>query len=341
MSGDGHVPVLLDEVLAALAPEAGDLVIDGTFGGGGYTRALLATDGVRVVGLDRDPDAVARGRALEAQSGGRFSMVETAFSRLDEVAAGLDSAVAGVVLDIGVSSFQIDEAERGFAFTRDGPLDMRMGAGGPTAADALARLSEAELAAVFFGYGEEREARRIARAIVADRDAEPFVGTAQLAGLVSRVAGRGHRDVIHPATRVFQALRIFVNDELGELARALSAAEAVLAPGGRLVVVSFHSLEDRIVKDFLVERTRAEAGSRHAPVAAGPAASFAALTRKPVVPGEAELARNPRSRSAKLRAARRTAAPDRPARLERPPGVPALDDLARAVARGPARGRQA
>lgn len=326
----GHIPVLLAEVLEALAPVPGDHVIDGTFGGGGYTRAILAA-GARVTGIDRDPQAVARGRALEQDAPGAFTMVEGVFSALD-TAAG--DTVQGVVLDIGVSSFQIDEARRGFSFQKDGPLDMRMGGAGPSAADVIAHATRDELAALFHAWGEERDARRIARAIVQDRETKPFTTTLELAGLIERLAGRrGRESAIHPATRVFQALRILVNDELGELEAALQAAERVLAPGGRLVVVTFHSLEDRIVKGFLAERCGGPGGSRHVPQAAGPAPTFVLEGRRSVTAGQTELVANPRARSARLRAAVRTEAPARSRVVNRPAGVPALDSLTRRMAR--------
>ncbi|GBF58677.1 ribosomal RNA small subunit methyltransferase H [Candidatus Phycosocius bacilliformis] len=323
----GHVPVMLPEVLEALAPQADQVIVDGTFGGGGYSRAILAAAPCRVIGLDRDPDAVARGHLLAQEMPSRFTMVETQFSRLDEI----DHPIDAVVLDIGVSSFQIDQAERGFSFMQDGPLDMRMGKDGPSAADVIAQLSEAELSALFHHYGEEREARRIARAIVTDRVDKPYLRTSELAGVVARVIGRKHHDGIHPATRVFQALRIYVNDEIGELEKALVAAEAILPAGGRLVVVSFHSLEDRAVKTFLAERSKAASGSRHTPTLTGPAASFDLITRKPVVASDAEIAANPRARSAKLRAAIRTCAPARPRPISGLRGVPTLDQIRRAA----------
>ena len=302
--GGGHHPVMLAEVMAALQPRAGEVIVDGTFGGGGYTRAILAS-GARVVAIDRDPAAIARAERLAAEAPG-LAVVEGRFAELDEHAraAGHD-AVDGVVLDIGVSSFQLDEAERGFSFRFDGPLDMRMGGHGPTAADIVNTAEERDLAALFRIYGEERRASALARAIVTDR---PFHTTAELAGLCERVV-RQARDGIHPATRAFQALRIAVNDELGELARALAAAERVLRAGGRLVVVAFHSLEDRIVKRFLAARTKVEAGSRHMPVADAPAPSFEPIGRKALTASAEEAGRNPRARSAKLRAGRRTDAP--------------------------------
>lgn len=300
----GHTPVMLAEVMAALAPREGEVIVDGTFGGGGYTHAILEA-GATVITVDRDPDAIARARAMATAMPGLI-VAEGQFGELDRHAEGAGHArVDGVVLDIGVSSYQLDEAARGFSFRFDGPLDMRMGGDGPTAADILNQADERDLAALFRIYGEERRAGALARAVVADR---PFHTTAAFAGLCSRVV-RASKDGIHPATRAFQALRIAVNDELAELARALSAAERVLAEGGRLVVVAFHSLEDRIVKRFLTARSRIEAGSRHMPVAASAAPSFEPITRKVVAAGAEEAARNPRARSAKLRAARRTGAP--------------------------------
>lgn len=323
----GHLPVMLAEVLETLSPQEGQVIVDGTFGGGGYTRAILASAACHVIGLDRDPDAVMRGKTLEQEMPGRFKMVETQFSKLDE----LDRAVDAVVLDIGVSSFQIDQPERGFSFMQDGPLDMRMGRDGPSAADVVAQLTEGELSTLFHVYGEEREARRIARAIATDRVAAPYLRTSELAGVVSRVIGRKHQDHIHPATRVFQALRIYVNDEIGELEKALMAAEAILPPGGRLVVVTFHSLEDRAVKTFFNERSKEAPGSRHAPAQSGPAATFALINRKPMIATEAEIAGNPRARSAKLRAAIRTHAPARVGRVTGLNGVPTLDQIKRAA----------
>jgi 16S rRNA (cytosine1402-N4)-methyltransferase len=323
----GHAPVMLAEVLGALNVQAGQTIVDGTFGGGGYTRAILATGDCKVIGLDRDPDAITRGKALEIEMAGRFEIVETQFSKMD----ALQGPVDAVVLDIGVSSFQIDQAERGFSFMQDGPLDMRMGGDGPSAADAAAHLSEDELTKIFQTYGEEREARRVARAMVNDRVATPYLRTGELAGLCSRVIGRKSPDQIHPATRVFQALRIYVNDELGELEMALAAAEAILREGGRLVVVTFHSLEDRVVKTFFNERSKEVSGSRHSPVNTGPAPTFELMTRKPMIASDAEIALNPRARSAKLRAAIRTGAPCRPALVSGLTGVTPLDRLKRAA----------
>jgi 16S rRNA (cytosine1402-N4)-methyltransferase len=306
-----HVPVLRDEVVAALAPARGGAFVDATFGAGGYARALLDGGAALVVGIDRDPDAIARGRAWAGRYGGRLRLAQGRFGELDCIAAGHGAApAAGVALDVGVSSMQIDEAARGFSFLRDGPLDMRMGQDGPTAADLVNGAPEAELADVLFLYGEERAARRIARAIAEARAEAPIETTARLAEIVARRLPPQRPGQPNPATRSFQALRIAVNDELGELARALSAAERALAEGGVLAVVTFHSLEDRIVKRFFQLRGgRAPQGSRHGPGSAPEAARFELLTRHAAAPGPAETARNPRARSAKLRAARRTAAP--------------------------------
>jgi 16S rRNA (cytosine1402-N4)-methyltransferase len=300
-----HIPVLLAEVLQALEPAAGDVIVDGTFGAGGYTRAILAS-GASVVAIDRDPDAIAAGRDLEVGSGGRLRLVQAPFSTLDEQVDAAD----GVVLDIGVSSMQIDQAERGFSFRTDGPLDMRMAKAGLSAADVVNSFKPGDLARIFGFLGDERHAGRIARMIEARREKRPFERTLDLADAIETHVGRAPKDKIHPATRVFQALRIFVNDELGELAKALFAAERVLKPGGRLAVVTFHSLEDRIVKRFISDRADAMTSSRHLPEAHARTATF----RKSgggVTPGEAEIAANPRARSARLRAAIRTDAPAR------------------------------
>ena len=310
-----HIPVLLDETMAALDVRAGGLYLDGTFGAGGYSSALLAR-GATVIALDRDPTAIGRGAALAAEFADRLKLVEARFSDLDAHGHDLD----GVALDIGVSSMQLDEAERGFSLRQDAPLDMRMEGRGQTAADLLAEAGEAELADIFFHLGEERAARRLARAIVADRETSPFVSTLQLAGLVSRVAPAPPGERTHPATRVFQALRIAVNDELGQLEAGLAAAERALKPGGRLAVVTFHSLEDRIAKQFLARRSgRGRATSRLLPGEPVPASpSFRVFPGQPVAPGPAELAANPRSRSAKLRFAERLDAPPFP--VEPQPG---------------------
>ena len=299
-----HIPVLLAEVIAALQPAEGQTIIDGTFGAGGYTRALLAA-GASVVAIDRDPDAIEAGRALEKEAGGRLTLIHSPFSQLDEAAAEAD----GVVLDIGVSSMQIDEAERGFSFRADGPLDMRMAQAGPSAADVVNRFKASDLTRIFGLLGEERHAGRIARMIEKRRDARPFLRTLDLADAIETHIGRKPGEKIHPATRVFQALRIFVNDELGELAQALFAAEQALKPGGRLVVVTFHSLEDRIVKTFFSDRAGKASGSRHMPIAHERAATFDRIGKSMVSASDAEAEVNPRARSAKLRAGLRTTAP--------------------------------
>ena len=317
-----HIPVLLSEVIEKLAPRSGETIVDGTFGAGGYTRAILKA-GANVVAIDRDPTAIAAGRAMEASFAGRLRLVEGRFSALDEAAGG---KVDGVVLDIGVSSMQLDEAERGFSFRADGPLDMRMAASGPTAADIVNRFKVADLTRIFGILGEERHAGRIARMIEKRREQRPFTRTLELADAIETTIGRKPGDRIHPATRSFQGLRIFVNDELGELARALFAAERALKPGGRLVVVTFHSLEDRIVKRFLADRGASQAGSRHLPPTAETAATLEKLGGM-VSCSEAEAEANPRARSAKLRAARRTDAAPRAADLSIF-GLPALPDPA-------------
>src|SRR5262245_788320 len=322
-----HVPVLLPEVLQALAPQAGQRFIDATFGAGGYSAALIdAAPDVRVLAIDRDPAAVAAGRAQVETSAGRLTVVEGRFGELDRLAGEAGSApVGGVVLDIGVSSMQVDDAERGFSFQADGPLDMRMGRAGPMAADVVNTAAEADIADILFQLGEERRSRAIARAIVARRREQPLARTLDLVAVVERVLGRGKPGGRHPATRTFQALRIYVNDELGELAQGLAAAARVLAPDGRLAVVTFHSLEDAIVKRFLQARTGKRAhGSRHLPPGTPPERepSFRFVNHKPVSPSEAELAANPRARSARLRWAVRTEAPAWPE--DAAPAVPRL-----------------
>jgi 16S rRNA (cytosine1402-N4)-methyltransferase len=309
MSSVPHIPVLGREAIDHLAPREGGTYIDATFGAGGYSRAILDVPGTRVIAIDRDRTAIEGGAELVARSAGRLTLVEDRFSNLADVCAaqGLED-VNGVVMDVGVSSMQLDQAGRGFSFRLDGPLDMRMGQAGPTAADVVARASEGDLADIIYLLGEERQSRRIARAIIADRQETPFTTTRALADLVGRVV-RSKPGDIHPATRTFQALRIFVNEELEELQSALIAAERVLKPGGRLVVVSFHSLEDRIVKNFFAERSKTGGGSRHLPEVSQAVPSFQLLTRRPVIAGEDEVAHNPRARSAKLRAAERTSAP--------------------------------
>jgi len=297
-----HIPVLLGEVVDAMQPAAGKTLVDGTFGAGGYSRALLER-GASVIAFDRDPSAARFARGLPA---GRFRLVERRFSELDEEVG--EAAVDGVVLDIGVSSMQLDEAERGFSFLRDGPLDMRMAAEGPTAADLVNEAEPAEIARVLYVYGEERESRRIARAIARRRATQPFTRTLELAEFIEKTLGGRRGAKVHPATRSFQAIRIAVNEELSELEAGLAAAERALKTGGRLCVVTFHSLEDRIVKAFFAVRAgRTPAGSRHAPpVEKAAAPSFRLLFNGAQGPSDAELAANPRARSAKLRAAVRT-----------------------------------
>jgi len=290
---------------------ANGIYVDGTFGAGGYTRAILATEGARVIAIDRDPNAVRDGQGLVREAAGRLTLVHGRFGDLDSILdeAGI-AAIDGVVLDIGVSSMQIDEAIRGFSFRHDGPLDMRMAQEGESAADLVNGADEAELADIFYHFGEERLSRLIARAIVTDRKAKPFTTTRQLADMIGRIIRTRPGD-IHPATRTFQALRIAVNDELGELVRALHAAERVLKPDGTLSVVSFHSLEDRIVKMFFAARSGRGGGSRHSPVPVTGEATFRIVGKWPVTASAAEVAANPRARSAKLRAAVRTNSPAR------------------------------
>jgi 16S rRNA (cytosine1402-N4)-methyltransferase len=307
-----HIPVLLDEVIAALAvEEAADAIyVDGTFGAGGYTKALLDKGAARIFAFDRDPLAIESGDSLAAASGGRLTLVPERFSRMRQAlrSHGVDE-VDGVTLDIGVSSMQLDQAERGFSFQADGPLDMRMSGaegGGRSAADIVNEASESELADILYHYGEEKQSRRVARAIVAAR---PLTRTGELAAVVRKALGHHPGMKKDPATRTFQALRIAVNEELAELEGGLEAAEQVLRPGGRLAVVTFHSLEDRIVKRFLKERGGLTgSGSRHLPQnEAGPEPTFSDVAR-PVRPGDKEVLTNPRARSATLRSARRTAA---------------------------------
>lgn len=298
-----HIPVMLNEVLEMLAPLKEAMIIDGTFGAGGYSRAMLEA-GATVIGVDRDPDAVHAGRDLEAMSAGRLRLVHDRFSRLDKVT---DQQVDGVVLDIGVSSMQLDQAVRGFSFRQNGPLDMRMSRSGPDAAWVLNNYKVGDLARIIGFYGEERHAGRIARLIVEQRAKKRFETTAELAALIEKAVPRKAADNIHPATRTFQALRIYVNEEMAELANALFAAERVLKPGGRLVVVTFHSLEDRMVKRFIANRSEMSRGSRHLPQMQEIEPSFEKIGG---VRGASasEIETNPRSRSAKLRCARRTAA---------------------------------
>lgn len=308
-----HIPVLISEVLEQLRPGPQETYIDGTFGAGGYTRAILQAAPCRVIAIERDPTAFANGQALVAEFGGRLVLAPTTFSNMEQPAreAGL-THVDGVVLDIGVSSMQLDDPERGFSFLRDGPLDMRMSQSGPSAADVVNGAEEEDLADILYELGEERRSRAIARAIVKARDESPITTTKALAHIVERVLGRARGDEKHPATRTFQALRIHVNDELGELKRALEAAERLLKPGGRLAVVTFHSLEDRIVKHFLQERSGKTAGaSRYLPepAAAADAPSFRIVNTRGFTPNEKETDANPRARSARLRVGIRTDAP--------------------------------
>jgi 16S rRNA (cytosine1402-N4)-methyltransferase len=316
---------MLPEVLDALNVKAGETYIDGTFGNGGYSEAFLKAGECQVIGLDRDPNVTPRADALSALYNGRFRLIETAFSRLDEL--GLDP-VEAIILDIGVSSMQLDEGERGFSFMRDGPLDMRMSQSGPSAADAVQYLSQSELEQIFRVYGEEARARYAAKMIVQAREENHLTQTAQLAELLEKALGR--RGKTHPATKVFQALRIYINDELGELYRALMASEHQLAVGGRLIIVTFHSLEDRIVKSFFRDRAgEVEGGSRYAPAIerAGPEPSFSLPKRSVTKPSKKEISENPRSRSAKMRVAIRTQAPAWSGGYEPAFRVPSLMDL--------------
>ncbi len=319
-----HVPVLREEVLAALAPRQGEIYLDATFGAGGYTEAILSTPGTKVLAFDRDPTAIAAGQDLVGEFKDRLTLERARFSELERVAKSHGiAAFDGIVFDVGVSSMQLDEAARGFSFRHDAPLDMRMDCEGQTAADLVNGVDEAELADILYHFGEERAARRIAKAIVAARAQEAITTTGRLAQIIAGVAP-GRPGGIHPATRSFQALRIAVNDELGELVQGLLAAERVLTPGGRLVVVTFHSLEDRIVKHFFAARSgRGEAASRPLPgEPERPAPTFTTAGRQPIGASPAETERNPRARSAKLRFATRTAAPARAAE-------PALFQLSR------------
>ena len=303
-----HIPVLLDEVIEALAVAPGETHVDGTFGAGGYSKAILDKGAARVIAFDRDPDAIRKGEALAASNGGRLTLVPERFSRMRQALTlqGVDK-VDGVTLDIGVSSMQLDQADRGFSFQGDGPLDMRMSQQGQSAADFVNEAAESEIADVIFLYGEERQSRRIARAIVAAR---PITRTAHLAEVVRKAVGHHPGMKKDPATRTFQAIRIHINEELSELEGGLAAAEQVLAPGGRLAVVTFHSLEDRIVKRFFRERSGGTpGGSRHLPEVKSDREPTFERVAKPVSPSEAEMSRNPRARSARLRSAMRTAAP--------------------------------
>lgn len=303
-----HQPVLLDEVVEGLQVAPGETHVDGTFGAGGYTRKILGHGAARVFAFDRDPDAIEGGAELAAASGGRLTLVPERFSRMRQALSdhGVE-AVDGVALDVGVSSMQLDQAERGFSFQADGPLDMRMSQAGRSAADFVNQADEAEIADILYRYGEEPRSRRIARAIVAAR---PLARTGELAAVVRRAVGWRQGQKKDPATRTFQAIRIHLNEELQELEGGLEAAEQVLKPGGRLAVVTFHSLEDRIVKRFFRARSGGTpAGSRHRPVLADANEPTFERVARPVSPTERELAANPRSRSARLRSAVRTGAP--------------------------------
>jgi len=303
-----HIPVMLQEVIDALAPREGGIYIDGTFGRGGYSRAILNAGVGRVIGIDRDPDAIASGQDMARDFAPRLQLLHGAFGDMRALLGGEHAAsIDGITFDLGVSSPQLDQADRGFSFQEDGPLDMRMSREGRTAADIVNTTSEKELAHIIYTYGDERFSRRVAKRIVEARAMAPIARTAQLASLIREVVPRS-KDGVDPATRSFQALRIAVNDELGELERGLEAAEYYLKPGGRLAIVSFHSLEDRCVKEFLRNRSdSAPRASRHAPSTDIPVkASFCLLTRKPQVPSATEIEANPRSRSARLRSAERT-----------------------------------
>ena len=303
-----HIPVLLPQVLTALTPKDGEIYLDGTFGAGGYSRAILEAADCRVLALDRDLTAVAASFPLRQRFPGRLTVVNSVFSRMEAVWQRFETrSPDGIVLDIGVSSMHLDQATRGFSFQTDGPLDMRMGQEGETAADILNTYKEEDIANILWRFGDERRSRHIAHAVVKAREEALFTRTLELAKLVEKVIGRKPGDPKHPATRTFQALRMAVNAELDELTAALHAAETLLKPGGRLIVVTFHSLEDRIVKDFLRDRSeRAAGGSRHLPEVTRKQPSFRIVNQRALSPSEEEIAANPRARSAKLRAAVRT-----------------------------------
>jgi 16S rRNA (cytosine1402-N4)-methyltransferase len=302
-----HIPVLLNEVVTALSPQAGEVMVDGTFGAGGYSRALLQAADCAVIAIDRDPDTKTHADGLSAEYGSRFSYISGCFGDMQDLLA---APVDGVTLDLGVSSMQLDEAARGFSFMRDGPLDMRMSQDGLSAADLLNEAAPELLSDIIAVYGEERRARAIAKAIIARREDKPMARTGDLVDAVCSVLGAPRYGKAHPATRTFQALRIYLNDELGELMRGLQAAEQVLKPGGRLAVVTFHSLEDRMVKQFLAPRTgRVGRPSRHLPDVEMARPSFADAAKRNVKAGAAEVDANPRARSARLRVALRTDAP--------------------------------
>ncbi len=325
VQGPAHVPVLIDPILSLIAPVTG-IWLDGTFGAGGYARALLDAGAVRVLGIDRDPDVLAAAAGWIGEYGGRLTLHQGKFGDMEAICrdAGVPQ-LDGIVLDIGVSSMQLDQAERGFSFAKDGPLDMRMEQSGPSASDLVNGASEEFLADILFQFGEERASRRIARKVVLERKSGRIERTRDLARIVESCLPRPKPGQPHAATRVFQALRIAVNDELGELARGLMAAEALLKDGGLLVVVTFHSLEDRMVKKFFQLRSdEGPKGSRFAPAIGEELPRFARVTRKAVIADDAELRRNPRARSAKLRIARRLTAPAGRVDL-RSLGLPDLD----------------
>jgi 16S rRNA (cytosine1402-N4)-methyltransferase len=311
-----HIPVMLSEVLAALDPKDGEIFVDGTFGAGGYSEAFLEHADCKIIAIDRDPEAFELSGTLARKYPGRLIAVLGRYSEMEAIAGSEGfSSVDGVTLDLGVSSMQLDRPERGFSFMQDGPLDMRMGEEGPSASDIVNTLSEQELSEILYKLGEERRARAIAKAIVARRSEKPIMTTAELADVVVKVLGRKRDETKHPATRTFQALRLFINEELDELAKGLAAAERLLRARGRVAIVTFHSLEDRIAKRFLASRSAPPPRvSRHLPEAGGKilAPSFQLLNRRPVEPDRREIARNPRARSARLRAALRTAAPAHP-----------------------------
>lgn len=327
-----HIPVMLDHVIEHMAPQSGDVILDGTFGGGGYSRRILETADCRVLAVDRDPDAKARAKPLEQEFGDRFQLLAGPFGSLEDLAAEAGvTKLDGVVFDLGVSSFQLDEADRGFSFMREGPLDMRMSQSGVSAADIVNEADERDIADIIFQLGEERESRRIARQIVRERKDAAFETTLQLAECIERSVGGRRGKKTHPATKAFQALRMFVNDELGELARGLEGAERALKPGGRLVVVTFHSLEDRMVKTFLAERSgKKEGGSRFVPVVdqSGPQPTFEQV-RKVSAPESAEIAANARARSSRLRSAIRIDAPSWAEEIDLPTQLPDLTEIVR------------
>lgn len=323
-----HLPVLLREVLVALSPCDGEVYVDGTFGAGGYSRAVLQAAG-SLIGVDRDPEALKAAAELEAEFPGRFQFVQGCFGDLDTLLEDIEAnAIHGVMLDLGVSSMQLDQAERGFSFMRDGPLDMRMSQSGVSASDIVNDYDEQDLANILYIYGEERRSRAIAKAIVARRAHAPITRTFELVELITSVLGQPRGKGAHPATRTFQALRIFLNDELGELVRGLVAAEKCLAPGGRLVVVTFHSLEDRIVKKFFTARTgQGGRPSRHMPDVETQAPSFESHGKRSIAPSDEEVSLNARSRSARLRSAVRTSAAPWPQDELLPRNAPQLEVL--------------